>query len=318
MAERSAGGREAARSTRAVSTTMKASVVITRRHGRAARQRAATPPSPVQPQVPSPTQKRRADLMIRRRCFHLASSRLEGRTHPGVGMQLDLEQLAVEEGSPQGPVATCDWAGERPGGNARPAPPPCTLPSANGRPRRLHRRSAGSIPAGSTLRGRSGDQQSLISSARGGQHPCPPPSRRSATVSTPPRQGGNAGSNPVVGASNSHLRCWSCLDVLAGPSSRRSRVQIPHSALRPDVRFIGWSAAGGRAARHHAIVAEWRRRLPSKQLYAGSIPAGRSKFVGWPLQGTRRAGGNGNRAGLENHGPASRPVGVRILCPPLR
>jgi hypothetical protein len=83
MAERPAGGREAARSTRAVSTTMKASVVTPRRHGRAARQRAATPPSPVQLRVPSPTQKRRADLMIRRRCFHLASGRLEGRTHPG-------------------------------------------------------------------------------------------------------------------------------------------------------------------------------------------------------------------------------------------
>ncbi len=45
-------------------------------------------------------------------------------------MQLDLEQLAVGEGSPQGPVATCDRAGERPGGNARPAPPPCMLPFA--------------------------------------------------------------------------------------------------------------------------------------------------------------------------------------------
>jgi hypothetical protein len=44
-----------------------------------------------------------------------------------------------------------------------------------------------------------------------------------------------------------------------------------------------WTAWGGplRAAappRHHAIVAEWLRRLPSKQLYAGSIPAGRSKL----------------------------------------
>jgi hypothetical protein len=183
--------------------------------------------------------KRRADLMIRRRCFHLASGRLEGRTPPGGGHATGPGAAGRRGGKPAGTVATCDWAGERPRGNARPGPPPCALPSANGRPRRLHRRSAGSIPAGSTLRGRSGDQQSLISSARGGQHPCPPPSRRSATVSTPPCQGGNAGSNPVVGASNSHLRCWSCLDVLAGPSSRRSRVQIPHSALRPDVRFTG-------------------------------------------------------------------------------
>jgi hypothetical protein len=218
-----------------------------------------------------------------------------------MGMELDLEHPATEEGSPGGTGGDLRL-GRRTTGKERLARPSCTLPSANGRPRRLHRRSAGSIPAGSTLRGRSGDQQSLISSARGGQHPCPPPSRRSATVSTPPRQGGNAGSHPVVDASNSHLRCWSCLDVLAGPSSRRSRVKSRTA------RFAG----------HHAIVAEWFRRLPSKQLYAGSIPAGRSKFVGWPLQGIWRAGGNGNRAGLENHGPASKPVGVRILCPPLR
>jgi hypothetical protein len=86
----------------------------------------------------------------------------------------------------------------------------------------------------------------------------------------------------------------------------------------PQAGDRGFKSRTARFARHHAIVAEWFRRLPSKQLYAGSIPAGRSKFVGWPPQGTRRAGGNGNRAGLENHGPASRPVGVRILCPPLR
>lgn len=83
MAERPAGGREAARSTRAVSTTMKASVVTLRRHGRAARQRAATPLSPVQLRVPSPTQGRRATLlMIRRRCFYLAIGQFEGRTRP--------------------------------------------------------------------------------------------------------------------------------------------------------------------------------------------------------------------------------------------
>jgi hypothetical protein len=87
--------------------------------------------------------------------------------------------------------------------------------------------------------------------------------------------------------------------VLAGPSSRRSRVQIPHSALRPCDRGRMAQAAAFQAA---LCGFDSRRSL---------------QVVGWPLQGTRRAGGNGNRAGLENHGPASRPVGVRILCPPL-
>ena len=51
------------------------------------------------------------------------------------------------------------------------------------------------------------------------------------------------------------------------------------TARFPVVRGTAQSCAGGRAARRHAIVAEWFRRLPSKQLYAGSIPAGRSKWL---------------------------------------
>ncbi len=56
-----------------------------------------------------------------------------------------------------------------------------------------------------------------------------------------------------------------------GFKSRTARFAQPWTAW-------GRTSAGGRAARHHAIVAEWLRRLPSKQLYAGSIPAGRSKL----------------------------------------
>lgn len=111
------------------------------------------------------------------------------------------------------------------------------------------------------------------------------------------------------------MRCWSCLDVLAGPSSRRSRVQIPHSAL-PTRAWHG-AVLCGRSSRPASCDRGRMVQAAAFQAALCGFDSRRSlQVVGGPLQGTRRAGGNGNRAGLENHGPASRPVGVRILCPP--